>query len=257
MWHIMQDLFDNVVTGWVIDNLPTVLVSLATFAGGIVSALIIVRKRKNRLWYWASVSPVMEASWDDKIKIYVDENQEPDVYMCVCGLRYQGEDLIKADAHDNPVTFKFTRAKVLAAEAFESNPRGIPATVFAKNDHVAELNPIGLNDGDQIAARILLTEQESPKVEGHIIGIKGDIRNEDQRRWWQRFLWFLIPAPVLVGVTIVLVILESQQGGDKSAPIWATSLVTVSGGIMILSMAMDLRRERRLSQRPGSTIVRR
>jgi hypothetical protein len=133
----MQDFLNNQGALSLIGLIATLLIGLLT----ILVPYLYSRKR-NVLWYWASVFPVVEEVWQEAIEILVNNKAEPTVYMCTISMRYQGDPITK-DAYDvnDKVTFDFQNEVVLAVEAYETSPEDRRATVEKEGDHKAVLEP--------------------------------------------------------------------------------------------------------------------
>jgi hypothetical protein len=163
----MADFLDNEAARWIIGIVVTILIGVAA----IIGPPFIHRKRK-RLWYQASIYPLVREELDERITILFDGKAVPNVYVSIIGLRYKGTDPIMEDDYRSPVTFDYEDAQILDAEIFETEPDGINAHTFVKDESKVVFEPIALNDENRIAARVLLSGRNTPKVSGHIVGVK-------------------------------------------------------------------------------------
>jgi hypothetical protein len=110
-------------------------------------------------------------------------------------------EAIVEDDYRTPVTFDFGAARVLAAEVVDAKPDGLQTNLSGEGgDNRVVLDPVALNDGDSITARVLLTNKSTPKVSGHIVGVTGGIRHEEQDFRWPADIYF----PYLFGTTFPL-----------------------------------------------------
>jgi hypothetical protein len=122
-----------------IENLLVVGLIIANVVSAVIGALLGPRYRKRRLWYWSSVSPLVQENWNEKIIIQFDRGggcreEIRNVYTCIIGLRYKGRPAIRVDHYGTPVTFDFGDAEVLDAKVFETEPRRLDAKVLIKAD---------------------------------------------------------------------------------------------------------------------------
>ena len=180
----MQDLLHNDVVQWIVDNLIAFLVGVGLIIAAIVGALIARSERKNRLWYWASVSPVVQEKLeDDEIEIKVGGRTQSEVYICLIDLLYKGKPIAEDDYDpEDPVIFKFRDTQVVAAKAFDPvRPEYRRANMHPIDGNTVVLEPLRLNDGSQIKARALLTHEKPPEVRGFITDV--DIANGDQQEY--------------------------------------------------------------------------
>jgi len=202
----MQDLLHNDVVQWIVNNLViTILSIVGLIIAAIVGALFTRWERKNRLWYWASVSPVVQEKLeDDEIEIKVGGRTQSEVYTCLIDLLYKGKTIAEDDYDpEDPVIFKFRDAQVVAAKAFDpERPEYRGANIHPKDVNTAVLEPLRLNDGSRIKARVLLTHEKTPEMRGFIADV--DIENGNQRENRLRRVSGCSGA-ILMGVFILIV----------------------------------------------------
>ena len=253
-----------------IENLLVVGLIIATFAAGVISAFLITRYRKRRLWHWSSVLPLVQENWNEKIIVQFDRGDRkeeiPNLYMCIIGLRYKGRPAIRVDDYGTPVTFDFGDAEVLDAEVFETEPRRMDAKVLTKADtdagavdenegvkkNVAVLKPMIFTNKNQITARVLLTQPNPPTVLASITDVE-DIQNEDSERDWPTIL-MLISAPLLIVVLAVYVITNpadtvTELTTTQLPAWWVLTPIVALAGLMFWANIWQLMRFRRRVQR--------
>jgi len=218
----MSDFFDNEATRWIIGIVVTILLG----GIGIVVPYFINRKRK-RLWYQTSIYPLVRETLDERIAILFDGEAVPNVYVSIIDLRYKGTEPIMEDDYRTPITFDFGATQILDAEVFETKPDGISGCVSVKDKNRVVFEPIALNDENRIAARVLLTSRNTPRVRGHIIGVK-EFQNEDQLSSLRSIVGlvaaplaaFLISALALAYIAVAYGLKPSVLWVSKSAPVW-------------------------------------
>ncbi len=172
----------------------TVLVSAVI---ATVTSLYVNRKRK-RIWFNANVFPVVGQSLSSRIKVSLDGDVLPDVYVCAIKLLYKGSEPLLEDDFRSPITFEFGDSQVLDVEVTRTEPNGIKAHAYADKKNNFKVDPVALNDNNRVYARALLTKSAQPKVSTHIVGVKR-IQHESQRNKLPDRLFFLsLPAALLV-----------------------------------------------------------
>jgi hypothetical protein len=133
----MSDFLDSEATRWLIGIVVTILIGVAAIA-----APAFVNRKRKRLWYWASIYPLVREKLDERITILFDGDAVPNVYVSIIGLRYKGTDPIMEDDYRSPVTFDYEDAQILDAEVFETAPDGINAHTLVKGENKVVFEPI-------------------------------------------------------------------------------------------------------------------
>ncbi len=71
-----------------------------------------------------------------------------------------------------PPTFDFRDAHILDAKAIGSSPPKLEVPLEIISSSKLVFNPIAMNDGNVVSARVLMTPPNtSPRVTGHIVGV--------------------------------------------------------------------------------------
>ncbi len=218
-----------------IENLLVIGVITAT----IVAAFILRWRGKRRLLYWFSVFPLVQEHSSDKIVIQFDKEVFENVYICIIGLRYKGEPAIKKNEYESRVTFSFKDARVLDGEVFETEPLREDADVLTKADdatidaNIAVLKPIVLNNKNQLTARVLLTEPNTPSVGGVITNVDS-IKNEDEEREWPLYL-LVTSGLLLIAYNAWFVWFGMTQQGRSLSELMFASPVPTAGSALVFT----------------------
>ena len=190
----MPELLANESVRWTIGTVITLLIGVAA----IFVPYYLNRERKH-LWYQVFVYPVIEERFADRITLLFDGDPVPNVYATIIRLRYQGTDPIVEDDYRTPVTFSFGKAEILSAELVDTAPPGINAAVKSEDVGRIVFEPVALNDGNRLLARVLSTTGEEPGIEGHIVGIK-EFRDLRSKRDWSDTAFLVGMVGIVLGI---------------------------------------------------------
>lgn len=216
----MPELLQNESLQWIVTTLITVVLGI----GAIFAPRFVNRKRKT-LWYWSSIWPLVQDRFDERIQILFGDKPVHNVYMAGIGLRYKGNDPILEDDYRSPVKFDFGHAQILSAEITRTKPDGINVSLHILNSSVIVVDPIALNDGNELIARVLLAPPFSePKVSGHIVGVKEIQDDKNYRPFSFTLIWFWM---AMIGIGLAAIII-----GRLLTPVDFTPLL-ISGGVLV------------------------
>ncbi len=159
-----------------LDNHTIGVIGIAVPALIAIAAIVVpilVNRRSKRLWYKRVIYPVIEEEIHERMQVTFDGEVVPNVYVSVISLRYEGPESLIEEHFREPISFDYGEAKVLDVEVIAKHPEGVNPSMNVHAPNKVVLDPLALNDGNEITARVLSTgPKRRPRVMGHIVGIK-------------------------------------------------------------------------------------
>jgi hypothetical protein len=221
---------------------PMVRTILAIAGLCITVGLFLAGRRRKRLSYLVSNTRVLgvhEELNPSRVQILFDGAPVTEVDLAIININNWGNEPIRAEDFERPLRFRWNEpARILSAEVIEVTPPNLQPKIKASGNEIV-LDPLLLNQGDQIRIKALINRGRELSVDARIVGVKRVTKRlvSDREASLRADRLFKVLGSVCVGA--ILLMLAGRIAGFWVADGRAEQRIAMTLAFVIVYLLLD------------------
>ena len=217
--------------------------TILTVAGLCLTVgLFLAGRRRKRLGYLVSNTRVLgvhEELNPSRVQILFDGVPVTEVDLAIITINNWGNEPIRVEDFERPLRFRWDEpARILSAEVIEVTPPNLRPTIMVSGNEIV-LDPLLLNQGDQIRMKALINQGRELSVDARIVGVKRVTKRLASDREASLRVDRLFKVLGSVCVVAILLMLAGRMAGFWVADGRAEQRIAVTLAFVIVYLLLD------------------